>query len=304
MGIPEWKFDDWNSPGATVGSSNARDRIISTLGMDRSPVEQADIEYEVYLQGSYKNTTHVRASSDVDVVAKLKSTFRKDLSELTEEEKKRYEDDKISPDYSFHDFREDVYKALHTRFVNDGINPLDKGNKAIKVDSELTNIVDVDVDVVPCAEYRYYRNYPKNKDPDYDEGMHFVPRLETDRIISYPKLHYENGKCLHSNYKETVRIFKNAKRYYDEEYQSIFTCDISSFYIECLISNIPDRILKRSRRSDRFIEVIEYLEEDDTDISEFDTVSKMKNLIHSDASRSVYTAETFVDRLHQMWNNW
>ena len=82
MSIPDTQFENWSSTGADTGSKKARRKIKRLLEEDRSPVQQADCSFDVRLQGSYKNTTHTYGSSDVDIIVKLTSAWRKDLSEL------------------------------------------------------------------------------------------------------------------------------------------------------------------------------------------------------------------------------
>lgn len=304
MVIPKHKFAHWKSTGADAGSAAARQKILSTLKLPRSPLQNKSVSYTAYLQGSYRNHTHTRGSSDVDVVVELTSTFRKDLSELEPDEKRRYNNDKNPASYSYASFYRDVYKALKLRFSKTSSNPLSQGNKSIKIDSDLTSIISVDVDIIPCIQYRYYRTYPKVGSPDVDKGIYFIPRNSTEPIISYPKIHYENSKDKHQNYRETVRIFKNATRYYNKYYSSFRSVDASSFLIECLIYNIPKRILKISDRSTRFLRVLNFLRADSTDISGFLTVSEMYALFGDDERRTIKTAEQFASRLYNMWINY
>jgi len=305
MSIPESKFNDWKGTGADAGSAEARESVKSTLELARSPLEQKDIGYQVYLQGSYKNTTHTWGSSDVDVVVKCTSTWKRDLSDLSSEERDRYFDNNSSSDYSFSKFRDDVYTALGLRFKSAdwmSSDPLSKGNKAIEIDSEHTSIVDVDVDVVSCLEYRVYHSYPRYGDPDITRGMHFTPRKSSETIINYPKIHYENGKEMHRNYKETVRIFKNARDYYNKNHL-LKTADAPSYFIECMIYNVPENILQRSSRSDRFIETLNYVE--DSDLTEFDQVSEQEAVFGSNNTQwDTGSATTFLQRMRELWDNW
>ncbi|KZN26020.1 hypothetical protein A4G99_23365 [Haladaptatus sp. R4] len=304
MAIPESKFGDWNSTGADKGSADARKKVKTALMTERSPLEQGDEEYEVYLQGSYRNTTHTRSSSDIDVVTKITSVWHSDRSNLTDEEEERYQDDHGDPDYGREDFYDDVRRALQTKFNPSAVS---RGNKAIKIDEEETSQLDVDVDVVACGEYRVYHTYPEggNEDAEYDEGMHFMPLYGTDRIINFPKLHHENGCDKHSNYKETVRIFKNARDYYNDHWDSLWSIDAPSYFIECLIYNVPQRILKRSNMSDRFIEVLDHLDDDEIDLTTFDQVSEMEPIFGDNNTQwNTDSAETMIARLHRMWEDW
>lgn len=300
MSIPESKFEDWKGTGADIGSSVARNRIDRTLRMDRSPAEQSEGSYEVRLQGSYKNDTHTWGSSDVDIIVKLTSAWRRDLSNLSSSEESHYHDENGPADYGYSEFRDDIYDWLCRKF--DGVS---FGSKAIAIDSDQTTKLDVDVDIVPCIEYRVYQSYPIENDSDVVRGMSFDDRSTGESIVNYPTLHYQNGCDKHSNYKETVRIFKNARDYYNEHWNSIWSIDAPSYFIECLIYNIPEQILKRSSRSQRFDEVLEYLEDDGTDLSSFTQVSEMELLFgDSNTQWDLDSAETMVTRLRELWADW
>lgn len=302
MAIPNIKFEDWKSTGADKGSADARGKTERALKSERSPLEQSNEDYDVYLQGSYANTTHTRGSSDVDVVAKIESAWRSDLTQLTEEEEERYNEDHNDADYDHRDFYDDVLKALRIKFGRSAVTP---GNKAIKIDKQKTSLLDIDVDVVVCGEYRVYETYPQggNDDAEITRGMHFMPQSGNDRVINYPKIHRKNGEAMHSNYKETVRIFKNARYYYNNHFDTLWTIDAHSYGIECLIYNVPERILKRTNRADRFDETLEFLEE--ADFSTFDQVSEMENLFgDSNTQWRTDKADELTTRLREMWNDW
>jgi tRNA nucleotidyltransferase (CCA-adding enzyme) len=80
MGIPESQLQTWSHQGAVTTAKTTHESIRNALAANTSPIR--DKSYEVYLQGSYKNTTNIRGDSDVDVVAQLNSTFQDDLSAL------------------------------------------------------------------------------------------------------------------------------------------------------------------------------------------------------------------------------
>lgn len=299
MPIPESKFEDWYKTGADNGSKAAADRIEQLLNEDRSPVAQADCSFEVRRQGSYKNTTHTYGSSDVDVIAKVTSSWHADLSELSADEAEQYNEDHSPPDYGYDKFAADIWQWLSSKFKSSYINWSDK---AIEI-SSCSNRINVDVDLVPCVEHRYYKSYEGYTNQNYTSGMAFEPRYRNETIVNYPSIHYENGCEKHSNYKETVRIFKNARDYYNDHFDTIWSINAHSYGIECLIYNVPKDILKLSSRSDRFDEVLTFLNK--TSWSEFDQVSEME-LLFGDSNTQWNTdeAEELVTRLQKMWNNW
>lgn len=301
MSIPESQFDNWHGTGADAGSATARERIINALSMDRSSVDD-DAQVDTFLQGSYKNNTHTYGSSDVDIVVKLESTWVSDTSELNSKEQERYDTDTSDAIYTYREFRQDVFTTLKTRFNSASSKPVKWDGKAIEIND---GPLPVDVDVVPCRDYRVYHSYPANGEPDIDHGMAFRSRYGNERIINFPKLHYQNGTEKHTNYKETVRIFKNARDYYNEYWNSVYTIDAPSYFIECLIYNVPGRILKRSDRSDRFVEILDHLQSDRTDLTTFDQVSEMESLFgDSNTQWEISEAETMLTRLRSMWDDW
>jgi len=299
MTIPESKFDDWHKTGADEGSKAAADKIERLLHLDRSPVEQSDGSFTVLRQGSYKNTTHTYGSSDVDIIAKLTSAWTRDLSALYDDEKELYHLHHSPADYGYDQFAADVWQWISTQFDH---NVASWDGKAIEISSE-SGRLNVDVDLVPCIEHRYYTSYSGRDQQECVSGMAFQPRHSDEVIINYPTEHYQNGCDKHANYKETVRIFKNARDYYNEHFDTLWTIDAHSYGIECLIYNVPADILKRTSRSDRFDETLTYLER--ADYSDFDQVSEMEALFgNSNTQWSTDKAEELVARLREMWDDW
>lgn len=297
MPIPPSKFEHWTSTGPSKGSKQAANRIETLLEEDRSPLDPSD--FIVRRQGSYKNDTHTRGSSDVDVIVKLTAAWKRDISDLDADEQTRYEENTGSSDYGYTAFRNDVWRWIKTKFDRDVIQWT---GKAIEISKD-SGRLSVDVDLVPCIEYRYYNSYPENGEPDFDEGMAFKPRSGSEQIVNYPKLHYENGCAKHDNYKETVRIFKNARDYYNDSFNTPWTIAAHSYGIECLIYNVPERILKRTDPTDRFYETLVFLA--GADYSTFDQVSEMEVLFgDSNTQWNTDEADYLVARLAEMWEDW
>lgn len=238
----------------------------------------------------------------MDIVVKLESTWIADTSNLDSGEQTRYDLNTTKADYTYRDFREDVFNTLKMRFNSPTSKPVMWGGKAIKIND---GPLPVDVDVVPCCDYRIYHSYPANGEPTIDHGMTFSPRYSSERIINFPKMHYQNGTGKHANFKETVRIFKNARDYFNEYWESPYSIEAPSYFIECLLYNVPDRIIKRSSRSDRFKEVLDHLQDDSTDLNTFDQVSEMERLFGTKNTQwDVNSAETMLARFSTMWDEW
>lgn len=307
MAIPESKFSDWKGTGADKGSTTARRLVLNALRGERSPLKQKKDEFEVRLQGSYANTTHTYGSSDVDVIAKLTSSWGYDLDELDADEEERFWDDFNAADYTYRDFYEDAYTALKIKF---GAMNVTRGNKSLKVSSKDVSSLPVDVDVVPCSEYRVYHTYPKYGDPTFSTGMYFHSRIESAKIINFPRYHRENGveknQRAGKKFKETIRIFKNTRDYAGDKPTLLFANgDTPSYYIECLLYNVPDDLFTMTRRSDRFIGIVEHLEDSNDEFDAFEQQSEMVDLFGSDETQWAKTdARQFLHEMRQLWEGW
>ena len=220
MAIPESQLETWAKQGATVTAKSTADSIKNAL--DSYDDWPDDADFEVFLQGSYKNNTNIRGDSDVDVVVQLNSTFR---SNLTEEEKRLLGISEAY--YKWQDFRNDVIKALCEYY---GTTSIQEGRKSIKVSRSNGRLP---ADVVVCIEYRKY-NSDLSK---FYKGMTFWVPSESRWIINYPKSHYNNGVNKNQNtslwYKRAVRMLKNSRGYISGD-------STPSYFLECMIYNVPN----------------------------------------------------------------
>ena len=109
MAISELQLQTWSNAPASAKIQFTHEQI-------RKALEKSDVlrirDYEVYLQGSYANSTNIRVDSDVDVIVQLNSTFSPDISRLTLEQRMLF--NRTFPDatYQWADFRRDVFNAL------------------------------------------------------------------------------------------------------------------------------------------------------------------------------------------------
>lgn len=251
MAIPKEKLNSWSNQGAVVTSKSTHESIRNALKSE----ELNKRDFEVYLQGSYKNSTNIRGDSDVDVVVQLNSIFSKDISELTEKETKLYYSTYSNATYFLSEFENSVLKVLKEYF---GVSSISKSNKCIKIDGSYNRL---DADVLVCNQYRKYNNFVGQSTP-FIEGIQFKT-LSERKIISYPKVHYNNSSNKNSldrtkgNYKPAVRIFKNARNYLIEN-GVINTSLASSYFIESLLYNVPDPYFS-SDYANTFIKSVNWL---------------------------------------------
>lgn len=222
--IQENQLRTWTHQGAVT---SAKETVASVQHALSSYSWPDAIRYEVYLQGSYKNTTNIRGDSDVDIVTQLDSCF---YSNLSEDQKRRRGMTKSN--YSFVDFRSFVLEALVDYY---GISLVVEGNKSLTVRG-----TKLKADVVPSVQYRKYYN-PEISN-SYDEGMVFWTADTHRRVINYPKIHYHNGVSKHEAtskyFKPAVRMFKNIRTYLVGK-NTISANLVPSYFLECLIYNVP-----------------------------------------------------------------
>lgn len=283
MAIPESQLETWSHQGAVTTSKATADYIKNALNAYSDWPEW--IDFEVYLQGSYKNDTNIRGDSDVDVVAQLNSTFYNNLSE----DQKRTLG--LSPaSYSWSNFRADVLKALKDYY---GQSQITEGNKSIKIKA---NNGRLPADVVVCSQYRRYKTVSSD---DYVEGMCFWTRNDDRQVINYPKVHYDNGVSKHQNsskwYKPVVRLFKNSRG-------NISGDTTPSYFLECMLYNVPNTNFGVSYQ-DTFCNVVNWLNE--ADLEGFVCQNGQLKLFGSTQEQwNTNQAKAFIKNLISLWNNW
>lgn len=291
MAIPELQLETWSHQGAVTTASNTADSIKSAL--ERYVQWPDDMNYEVYLQGSYKNTTNIRGDSDVDVVAQLNTTFS---SNLTEEQKRELNLE--TANYHWRNFREDVLTALILVY---GAETVLESNKSLKVVGGSGRLP---ADVVPCT---LYRNYYQVERYSYAEGMCFWTRSDGRMIINYPKLHYDNGVTkmanTNNNYKKTVRIFKNIRTHL--AVNNIITNSLApSYFVECLLYNVPNNHFIQNTLQNIFISVVNWLNSESS-WANFRCQNEQQDLFGSSSEQwSLGNARTFLSRVIYLWNEW
>jgi len=305
MGIPTRQLERWTSyeTAAISSAQDTHEHIRDHLEASSSRLNDRDIEFDTLLQGSYANDTIIRSSSDVDILVRLQDPFNADKDELSDSEIDRFYQRghyQTRDNYDYSAFRTDIIGELEDIYGRTAIN---EGNKAIEVES---SALPLDADVVPVQEYRYYDQYSGyDNDRDYIEGIIFWPRVG-GRIRNYPEQHMSNATSKHQNtsnrYKPTVRMFKNARNRMDED--DIFDKgDAPSYYIECLLWNVPNHVIDTNNLRTRYREVVDYLSDDD-----FEDYRQQHDLLDlfglGNTKWSTPDANSFVDGLAELWETW
>jgi len=292
MTIPESQLEIWSHPGAVTTAKATHESIRNALNSYEWP---GDVIYEVYLQGSYKNSTNIYGDSDVDIVVQLNSTFYSNLSE----DEKRYLH--IEPaSYVWRDFRDDVLSALRGYY---DYSKIKEGDKCVKVESNGNRL---HADVVIAAQYRKYRSININ---DFVEGITFWTQLFRNKIINYPKQHYKNGVSKNSRtnswYKPTVRIFKNIRTYLLKN-GKIEEDLAPSYFLECFIYNTDDENFGY-KYTNTFLSVLNWLSESFSDDKFQDFLCQNEQNILFGVKEDCWSPRKAIQLLKSiinLWQNW
>ena len=159
MAISESQLETWSHQGAVTTAAATHESIRSALNSDSSLIRKRD--FEVFLQGSYKNDTNIRGESDVDIVVQLNDTFQRDLSALPPEQESSYKATYRDATYLWPQFRTDVMQTLRSHF---GASLVLEGNKSLKIPRDSGRLP---ADIVVCLQYREYSRFVSTSDASY-----------------------------------------------------------------------------------------------------------------------------------------
>lgn len=298
MGIPEDQLEIWSRLGSVTGSSQTYNVIKNALEAPGTPYGGKD--FEVFLQGSYGNTTNIWAESDVDIVICLHDCFQSDRSELPGDQEQRWE--AAHPGgaaYGHVEFKRDVLQVLRAQYGNGVV----AGNKAIEIPASGNRR---SADVIAAVEFKRYFRFNSLEDQDAAEGICFYD-ASGEQIANYPKQHSENMTTQHQlsgeMLKPMVRILKNARSRLvaDGDLQRGFA---PSYYLEGLMYNFPlDRY--QNNYHGTLFNVLQWMH-DTVDKTEWLCANRQYYLLRDDAPTcwQIANFDAFQVALVQLWNNW
>jgi predicted nucleotidyltransferase len=248
----------------------------------------------IFLQGSYKNRTNVRLDSDVDIVVRYNDAFYADITDLSESDKQIYEKNRIHCDYIFLRFKNDIKQILEDEFDS---GEIEHRNKCITVKK---NTQRVNADVLPCFVHKRFRT-PYSVSA---EGIQFFTDDGTE-VISFPEQHYENGVSKNEDtarmYKAIVRILKNIRNELIDR-GKITENLISSFYLECLIWNVPNNTFNKETYLSATKAIIEKIFMDMSDSYKSDDYAEVSDLLWLFKGQRKRTPQQARDLMLKAWD--
>lgn len=236
MAIPLTKLNTWTNAGALTTSSAAYTSIRAALTQQNTPLASRSVD--IFLQGSYRNSTNTYGDSDVDVIVLYENIFCKDMSKLTSAQQQLHEATFGPATYDWQNLRSDVIATVQAYYGPAAVTP---SNKSIKVE---TGYGTKPSDIVPAVQFRRYATFKSASDLTAHWGIQFFDN-ENNPIVNYPKYHIARGEEKNSaartngRYKPIVRLFKNLRSYL-VEHDLLPDGVAPSYFIECALYNVPD----------------------------------------------------------------
>jgi hypothetical protein len=225
----EETLTNWTKPPSDSEETKLSERMVREAISEDEKLKSKLTE--TFGQGSYANNTNVRLNSDIDINVKYTGGFYFGLPEGKERSDFGLNS---SSNYSYAEFKDDVEKALINGFDSDSV---ERNDKCITIRG---NTYRVETDVVPTWEYRKYNN-----DGSYVIGVKFCSD-SSKWIVNYPKQHIENGKNKNSKtyrrFKKLTRLHRKLRYKMIEDGENV-SVNITSFLLECLVWNVPNRII-------------------------------------------------------------
>lgn len=296
MPISESQLETWSHRSQTDTAVNAHTKIREAMIFGGSRLISS--APTVFLQGSYRNYTNIHSDSDVDVVVKTTNVWNSDLDALGPVETEVYWSEHSPSSYIWETLHSDVTSALQQQF---GTNAVSLGKKAIRVEGKPG--VRLPADVVAANEHRRYNSYSATSREDYVRGIFFKNLATGEEIINYPEQHYENGVAKQAAtsdwFKPTVRILKNARNYLIDNYRIDHDC-ASSYFIQCLLYNVPSREYGGSHRLN-FNDVLDWLQNHRSTMSSFVCQNGLTQLFGDTAQHwNLADAVEFLEALDEL----
>ena len=279
MSIPESTLAKWSHHKAGTAFKQAHVPIREALKAHKGLKQ---FKYEVFLQGSYKNDTNLGGDSDVDVVVRLSSKLKPSVAALTGEQLQENGSHKFVHQ-QWKSFRDEALNALRARFGK----VAESGRKTLKVPK---GKMQADADLVVTVSHK--------------EGIGFYLSDERRWVVSFPQQHHDRGakkeKAANNRFKRTIRMFKAARNRLVEK-KVLTKDDAPSYFIECLLYNVPDGLFK-AKLAPTYTAIVEWLKT--ANLQGFTSQSGRVDLFGSGKEQwSQKKARKFVRALQALWES-
>lgn len=288
----EQTLTNWTKPPSTTEQNKLEHSEKMVRDAISSDEKLKTKSTETFGQGSYANNTNVRLNSDIDINVRYTGGFMFNLPPNTEE--KDVGLDKLTNSvYSYAEFKNDVENALVEKFGREDVK---RNDKCITI---VANTNRIETDVVPTWNYRRY-----SKDGSYVLGAKFWSD-SFKQVINYPKQHIENGIGKNNQtsrrFKRLTRLHRKLRYKMIEEGESV-NDNITSFLLECLIWNVPNRIMNDyDTWQERLKQSIIYLYQNTKEQDDCDEWGEVSELIYLLRNGRKWSTQDVNQYMVQLW---
>ena len=277
MPIPGSELSRWCHPRSAMSSKQAHVSIRDVLVSDE---QLSEFRHEVLLQGSYKNSTNLRKDSDVDLVVRLAYKLNPSIAALSGKRSQENASHQAAHKH-WHSFRRRALRVMKNRY-RDAVT---SGRKTIKL---AKGELHADADLVVTLSYK--------------EGIAFYLPDEKRWVVSFPQHHHQQGlkkeETTHRRFKRTVRMFKAARNRLVEK-GMLTKDDAPSYFIECLLYNVPDDLFK-PKLAATYTGIVDWLKKEE--LKDFECQNGRVDLFGPGKEQwSVKKARTFLRALQELW---
>ena len=280
MPIPESTISSWSHHEAGTAFKEAHMPIREALNAYKG---LSQFKYEVFLQGSYKNDTNLGGDSDVDVVIRLASKLKPSVVSLSSKRLQADGSHRFALE-RWQSFRDHAMKAMMARFGK----AVKSGRKTIKLPK---GTIPADADLVVTLSHK--------------EGIGFYLPDEGRWVVSFPEQHHQRGlkkeKATDKQFKRTIRMFKAARNRLVEK-GSLTKDDAPSYFIECLLYNVPDTLFA-PKLAPTYVAILDWLKT--VKLKDFQCQNGFVPLFGPGREQwTLKKARAFVEALQDMWDTW
>lgn len=256
----------------------------------------AGLKLSVVPKGSYKNNTNVRLDSDVDVAVVSHEVAYWDDSQLPASDRTRIVHRPATNWLEPAQLRAALVTACERVAGKANVHP---GRVSIQIDAVQSRRTSVDV--VPSYDFRRYV-----RRADGSIGMHTGMRVvptSGSTLTNWPDQQYKNGVAKNTRtgtrYKQLVRVMKNVE---NDLVAAGRIAELPSYFIECLVYNVPDAAFGHSTLTEDARETILSIynfTKDDASSHQTLEVNGMKWLFRSGQTWTPALAKDFATKA---WN--
>jgi hypothetical protein len=273
-------------------------QVLTEALQDARPL--AGLRYEIFVQGSYANDTNIRRDSDVDLVVQLNLPIEEQIHELDPIETDEFWTSYAITEYGWEEFRDDVLRSLRQRYF------VHEGKKCVGI-QDIDSLFRIPADVLSAIEYRHYHAFPSLAGEVYDEGVFFRDLGDSQQraITNYPKQHLKKGREKNQQtggrFKEVVRVSKNARLH---ESAGIAKGSAPSYFVECLLYNVPNQIYDASL-SGAYAGAWKWLLDNLPKVRTFRCQNELVDIFGVLPDQwDLRPAEALVTALNEQWHHW